>query len=250
MTKDLNPGLRGTTSRTSSLRRIDPNFTSSVLTQLNLGETEYDALQLQVEKRMSDWWSARVSYTLSYGRGNTSGSGSAASSGFQVLDDMNLDLNQGPVDTDRRHNFVVSGSTIIPRTGGLTVSYIARALSGLPFTIIDSTTDPDRNGSFAEPLESGSYSGSGEDAITVDFDSTRNGARGPGFFQLDLRVGYRLRLGEGRTLDVFGEAFNVTNRANFNSPSGDRRSTNFLRLTSLRSGALPTTGQFGIRLGF
>ncbi len=250
MTKDLNPGLRLTTSRTSRLIRTDPNFVSSVLTQLNLGKTEYDALQLQVEKRMSNWWSARVSYTLSYGRGNTSGSGNAASSGFQLLDDMRLDLNRGPVDTDRRHNVVVSGTALVPRTGGLTVSYIARALSGLPFTIIDSTTDPDRNGSFAEPLDSGSYSGTGEEAITVDFDSQRNGARGPGFFQLDLRVGYRFRVGEGHTLDVFGEAFNVTNRANFNSPSGDRRSTNFLRLTSLRSGALPTTGQFGVRFGF
>ncbi len=250
MTQDLNPGLRITTSRTSPIIRTDPNFVSSVLTQVNLGKTEYDALQLQLEKRFSGWWSARAAYTLSYGRGNTSGSGSAASSGYQLLDDMRLDLNQGPVDTDRRHNFVISGTAMIPRTGGLTVSYIARALSGLPFTLIDSTTDPDRNGAFQEPLESGSYSGSGTEAVTVDFESKRNGARGPNFFQLDLRVGYRFRFGASRTLDVFGEAFNVTNRANFNTPSGDRRSTNFLRLTSLRDGALPTTGQFGIRFGF
>jgi len=250
MSKNLNPGLRLTTSRTSPIIRIDPNFVGNVYTQSNLGETEYDALQLQLEKRFSQWWSARVSYTLSYGRGNTSGSGNAATSGYQLLDDMRLDLNQGPVDTDRRHNFVISGTAMIPRTGGLTVSYIARALSGLPFTLTDSTTDPDRNGIFQEPLESGSYSGTGADSITVDFESMRNGARGPGFFQLDLRVGYRFRFGESRTLDVFGEAFNVTNRANFATPSGDRRSTNFLRLTSLRDGALPTTGQFGIRFGF
>ncbi|MGE0043984.1 MAG: TonB-dependent receptor plug domain-containing protein [Vicinamibacterales bacterium] len=250
MTKDLNPGLRDTTSRTSTLRRIDPRFRAAVLTQINAGDSEYDALQVSVEKRFARNWSARVSYTLSYGRGNNGGVGNAPSSGFQLLDDMRLDLNQGPLDTDRRHNLVISGTTLVPGTGGLTLSWIARALSGEPFTITDSTTDPDRNGTFAEPLPSGSYSGQGEDAVTVDFDSKRNGARGPGFFQLDLRAGYRFGLGAERTLDVFGEVFNVTNRANFATPSGDRRSTNFLRYTGLISGGLPATGQIGVRFGF
>lgn len=250
MTKDLNPGLRDTTARTSTLRRIDPRFTAAVNTQVNAGKSEYDALQLSAEKRMSHNFSSRVSYTLSYGRGNTSGSGDAAISGFQLLDDLRLDLNQGPLDTDRRHNLVVSGMLLVPRTGGLTFSWVARALSGLPFTIVDSTTDPDRNGTFAEPLAAGTYSGTGDDSISVDFASERNGARGPGFFQIDLRTGYRLRLGGARTLDVFGEVFNVTNRANFGVPAGDQRSTNFLRQVDLASGGLPATGQIGVRLGF
>jgi hypothetical protein len=53
-----------------------------------------------------------------------------------------------------------------------------------------------------------------------------------------------------RTLDVFVDVFNVTNRANFENPTGDRRSTDFLNLTALRAGAVPTTAQFGARLGF
>ena len=48
---------------------------------------------------------------------------------FQVLDDLNLDLNEGPTNLDRRHNLVVSGMATIPRTGGLTVSWVARAMS-------------------------------------------------------------------------------------------------------------------------
>lgn len=47
---------------------------------------------------------------------------------------MNLDENEGPTDFDRRHNFVFSGSAMVPRTGGLTVSTVVRALSGRPFT--------------------------------------------------------------------------------------------------------------------
>src|SRR5690606_23531727 len=117
-------------------------------------------------------------------------------------------------------------------------------------TLTDSTTDPDRNGSFSEPLEAGTYNGQGEDAYEVDFESERNGARGPGFFQLDIRAGYRIAVADGMTLDAFGEIFNLTNRANFANPSGDRRQSNFLLLTDLREGALPRTGQFGLRFAF
>ena len=42
---------------------------------LNVGETDYDALMLQFDKRFSNNYSARVSYTLAHSRGNTSGNG-------------------------------------------------------------------------------------------------------------------------------------------------------------------------------
>lgn len=250
MTKDLNAGLRTSTSRTASIvRPMAPTFVSGVSQRINLGQTDYDALQTQIEKRFSNHYSVRVAYTLSYSRGNTSGSGIPTSS-FQLLDDMRLDLNEGPTDFDRRHNLVVSGTLLVPRTGGLQVSWVARALSGLPFTIIDSNTDPDRNGVLFDPLGAGSYSGQGQDAYSVDFDGGRNGADGPGFFQIDLRLGYRIGLAAQRRLELFGEIFNVTNRANFANPSGDRRSTNFLVLTNLRAGGIPRTGQIGLRFVF
>jgi hypothetical protein len=44
-----------------------------------------------------------------------------------------------------------------------------------------------------DPLPAGTYAGTGANAIEVDFDGARNGAYGPAFFQLDTRVGYRLR---------------------------------------------------------
>jgi Carboxypeptidase regulatory-like domain/TonB dependent receptor/TonB-dependent Receptor Plug Domain len=124
MLQDLNPGLRDTPDRTATLRRIDPAFVAAVNTPVNAGETDYDALQMQVEKRYSNNWSARASYTLAYSRGNTSGAGNPTS-GFQLLNDLRLDLNEGPTNVDRRHNFVLSGSTIVPRTGGMTFSWVA-----------------------------------------------------------------------------------------------------------------------------
>jgi hypothetical protein len=249
MLRDLNPGLRTTTARTSTLVRINPAFVGEVRQPINAGEIDYDALEVAIVKRFAADYSFRVSYTLGYSRGNTTGNG-APLSGFQVLDNLNLDLNQGPTDVDRRHNLVISGQALVPKTGGLTVAWVARALSGSPFTILDSTTDPDRNGTFAEPLPAAAYTSTGRNPFNVDSDGTRNGAVGPGFFQLDLRLGYRLRPGRDRSLDLFADIFNATNRANFANPTGDRRSTDFLNLVALRSGAVPTTAQIGVRMAF
>jgi hypothetical protein len=229
----LNPTLRATTSVTSpnvrqgsdTLRQINAAllqqyptsfrpFTGAVTTYDNVGETDYDALMMSVEKRYSNNWMARVSYTLSHSRGNTSASGIPASP-VQVLDDLNLDLNEGPTNFDQRHNFVVSGMAIVPRTGGLSVSWVARALSGQPFTIFDSTIDEDRNGTVSDPLPAGSYSGAGENAISVDNAGGRNGAYGPGFFKLDLRLGYSIGLAADRRIELFGEIFNVTESGEF-----------------------------------
>jgi hypothetical protein len=199
-------------------------------------------------------YSARVSYTWSDSEGNFSGTG-IGTSAFQVLDDLNLDLNTRPLGEDRTHNLVISGTAIIPKTGGLTVSGIARYLSGLPFNLTNNDIDADRNGTQAEPLAAGTYRGNAaEDAYEVDFDGTYFGARGPNYFKLDMRVGYRISLGNGRSLDVFGDIFNVTNRANFATPSGNMAVSNignFLNLTdTLQGNSNPRLLQLGARFAF
>ena len=108
------------------------------------------------------------------------------------------------------------------------------------------------------------------DGVTVDFEHGLNmcvrqlraalggSAEAGGIIETIPRVGYRLRLRGNRTLDMFGEIFNVANRANFDNPIttvlthpvADRRLTDFLQLRTLRPGAVPRTGQIGIRLGF
>jgi hypothetical protein len=250
MLVDLNPGLRTTTARTSPLVRVNAaNFAGEVRQPINEGAIDFDALEVSLVKRFASDYSFRVSYTLGYSRGNTTGNG-APLSGFQVLDDLNLDLNEGPTDVDRRHNLVISGQALVPKARGLTAAWVVRALSGSHFTLFDSTTDPDRNGTFAEPLPAGLYTSTGRNPWPVDAEATRNGATGPGLFQADVRLGYRLRPGTGRSLDLFVDVFNITNRANFANPTGDRRSTDFLNLTALRAGAVPTTAQFGARVSF
>jgi hypothetical protein len=248
---DLNPGLRVSTSRTATVNRVDPNFVSNVWEIGNYGWIDYSALQVQLEKRASRGLTLRGSYTYSRGRGNTA-SGQNETMDNQLLEDPRLELNEGPTSIDRPHVLSISGSYDVPRTGGLKVSGVFQARSGTPFTLIDSTSDSDRNGFTSnEYLPAGTYSGVGTDAMTVDYEGGRNGARGPSVAVANLRAGYRIRMLEGRTLDAFVDVFNVTNRANFQTPAGDRRvPATFLVLSAIDQSIPARSVQLNFRYGF
>lgn len=251
MNLQLNPLTRAGRDTTKNVAtRTNPSFpsTSSVLARVNAGETTYDALELQLDHHLGGNYQYRFSYTYSHSRGNTAAA-AAPVSDFQVGTDMNLDENEGPTDFDRPHNAVFSGSWRVPHTGGLTLATVARYLAGRPFTIFNSTDDANLNGINTDPLAQGKYSGSGLNSISVFNRGGRNGARGPDFFQMDLRAGYQIPI-RGLQVELFGELFNVTNRANFDNPSGDQSSPNFLILRALRDGAIPRTAQLGARVVF
>ena len=225
-------------------------FTTAVNQNMNVGELDYNALMLQLKKRYSNNFSAQVSYTLAASRGNTSGNGAPASN-FQVLQDLRLDANEGPTDFDNRHNLTISGTALVPKTGGLNLSWVARWLSGRPFTLTNANVDPDLNGIQAEPLPAGNYAGVGNNAYTVEnYTAERNGAYGPGFFGLDMRFGYSFRVGGQRKLELSADLFNMTNRTNFANPTGNQASAQFLLLTAYSTSYSPRKAQIGVRLEF
>ena len=250
MNLDLNPGTRANTARTTPVVRTNPIYpsSSSALERVNAGHSTYNAVEFQLDHHLGQTYQYRVSYTYSKARGNTSGSGVAATN-FQKLTNPNLDLNEGPTNFDNPHNFVFSGSWSVPRTGGLTLGMVTRYLSGDPFTIQDQNFDLDQNGILFDPLPAGKYTGSGRNPYTVFNKGGRNGARGPDYFTMDVRAGYRLPVVVAR-MEVFGEIFNLTDRTNFATPSGDRRSSTFLQLTALRAGGVPRTGQIGVKITY
>ena len=55
-----------------------------------------------------------------------------------------------------------------------------------------------------------------------------------------------------QAVEIFLDIFNITNRANFNNPSGDERvPSTFLVLTNLRGGGgFPRQAQLGMRYTF
>jgi outer membrane receptor for ferrienterochelin and colicin len=241
------------TAATAELAQTYPGFvpfTTNVNQFVNTGEINYDGLMLQLKKRFSQNYSAQVSYTYGSSRGNTSGNG-APGSNFQVGQDMNLDLNEGPTDFDITHNFTFSGTALVPHTYGLNLSWVVRKLSGLPFSLTNANVDSDLNGIQAEPLAAGDYSGNGTDSFTAkNAEAERNGARGPGFFEWDMRFGYRIGLAGNRRIEIAADVFNLTNYTNFANPTGNQANPSFLLLTAYNTSYTPRKLQIGARIEF
>ncbi len=269
LSPDLNIPFKRDTTRLGQFDRLDPfgilnaslapgeaPYVGTVrLRATKYGYSEYDALNVAAERRFANNWSIRGGYALGYSRGVVRNQGDTPE--FQVGTDMNLDRYRAPANVDRRHIATISGRMVIPKTReSVSLAGNLRMMTGEPFTVHDTTFDLDRNNIGLDPLPADTYNpfpAAGTYVMTgVKSDGGRNGSRGPGFMQLDLRGTYRLRLGGRRTFDVYAEVFNVTDHANFVNPSGDRRNpANFLRLASLVAvTGLPRQGQLGLRFGF
>jgi hypothetical protein len=257
LARNLNPMLRANTSRTGPITRLnafgllDQAYTERVWVMENTGYNDYDALNLSLEKRYRQNWSGRISYSLSKSSGTAENQNDKNT--YQTLTDLNLDQWAGPSQVDRRHVLTLNGRAEIPKTHGVNLSATARYMSGAPFTIINSAIDVNQNGELTDPSPAGTYSGTALNAMTnVENKGGRNGAIGPDYFQLDVRAGWHASLPNNRTVELFLDIFNMTNRANFDNPSGDERLTStFLVLTNLRGGSgFPRQAQLGVRLAF
>jgi hypothetical protein len=144
----------------------------------------------------------------------------------------------------------------IPKTHGLNLSTTIRYMSGAPFTIYNSAVDVNRNGELDDPVPAGTYSGTATNAMqNVEFDGRRNGARGPDYLQADVRAGWHHQIHGQKTLEVFLDIFNITNRANFDNPVTANRDlripSTFLVLSNLYGGGgFPRQAYFGSRFTF
>jgi hypothetical protein len=265
---DLNPGLRDDTTRTGRINYTDLEniagqlgispFVNPVFTRVNDGSSEFDGVNFSLEKRYSNRWAGRVSYAVGYARGNAEAN-QRGFNNYQVGADPFYDRNYGPLDGDRRNNIVLNGRVEIPKTGGLTVSAVARYMSGVSMTLINSAVDADRNGRLFDLLPAGNFCGVGLNSICVDNDGRRNGAKGPSFKQTDMKFAYRFRPGKDRTIDANVELYNLFNTVNFSNPGApndgasivDQRLPDFLILTALNGGnGQPRAVQFSVRFGF
>jgi hypothetical protein len=264
MLQELNPGVRANTTATGAVTRIYPTseFTASVQGLVNAGWFDYNGLQTSVQKRFSNHYQVRMSYTFSKGYGTARAPGATDSIITYTVDpatkvsDQHLDTFEGLGDQDRPHILSISGAVEIPHTKGLNLSGIWQYNSGGPFSITDQANDLNRNGQLMdEVVPAGSYSGnsSNPNAITVENKGGFNGARGPDFSLLSMRAAYRFRLpgnGNKRIMTYF-DIFNVTNRANFNNPTGNRMdAATFLIVRSIRNGGPTRTAQFNVRYDF
>ncbi len=207
--------------------------------------TDYNALELSLERRMAGRWSGRFSYTLARARdvGSTGGGTSTASKRFS--DDYNPRGDYGRTNFDNRHAVAAAANVRLWR--GLGAGAVFRYYSGYPVNeIVGSDTNGDRD-TLDRPVK-------GVDDLTRPIlspvDSTgraiRNGLEGQDKLILDGRLQYLWRV-ERNEFGLFLEVYNLTNRANFDNPTGNRSSANFMRPITVDS---PRTVQLGVRYTF
>jgi hypothetical protein len=210
----LAPGQTRTAAQANLLRPIGvPNRTGgpygipftgfrSLYLQFNGGRTEYDAMKLALNKRMSHRYLLQANYTLGRTRGDVDNFRLANSfvPGLTALDG-DRSYQWGPSDTDARHVFVLSGLYDAPL--GIHVGGVLFARSGFPYTGV-AGLDADGDG-FSSPT--GSFS-------DRPASSSRNSFRYPATVTLDASVAYVVRLSGAQHVEIRLDAFNLANRKN------------------------------------
>ncbi|HEX8493024.1 MAG TPA: TonB-dependent receptor [Pyrinomonadaceae bacterium] len=178
-------------------------------------KSEYTAMVLQFNRRLSDGLQVQANYT--YSKTTDTGQNSATFTFTNgPLNPFDLSLEPGRSNLDIPHRFVASavwvpgtpfglGDSKVGRAifGGFTISPIVTAQSGVPYTANISGSIP---GSI-----SGGITGSGAlGRIPILYE--RNAFRFPKLVNVDLRLSRRFRFTESVNLELLAEAFNLFNR--------------------------------------
>lgn len=184
------------------------------------GNSEYNALALQLQRRFARGWQFLMTYTFSKARDDRPDQtavvpGNAGDDAKIVFNQLNIRDDYGTADVDIPHRFVFSSVREFGRfqkssnkfiqalLSDWTFSSITQINSGVPYT---ATVGADLNN-----------------------DGNRFNDRAPGtvrnqfrtrvFWQSDLRITRSFRFGENMRLRLIGEGFNLTNRTNVLAPN-------------------------------
>ena len=196
--------------------------------------SDFKSLELELEKRMANRWSGRVSYTYA-----------VCHDVAAIVVDSNPRLDYGRSDRDNTHAFASSANVDLGH--GLGAGMVFRTYSGYP---INETVGTDVNGDGT----SNDRPQKGVNDVTLPIVSPvdsrgfaiRNGIHGQRKTILDGRFQYVRRMGRYQA-GFFLEVYNLTNHSNFGHPTGARNSANFMKVTTVDA---PRQGQLGFSLLF
>jgi Carboxypeptidase regulatory-like domain/TonB-dependent Receptor Plug Domain/TonB dependent receptor len=238
------------------------------------GSSDYNGLELAIERRFSRSYGYRIAYTLSKATDNAGEHLFTGGSPSFLQDARNRDSWQGPADQDTRHRIAANWILDIPVgtghshladgvagkiLGGFNFSGVVTGRTGRPFTVTQS-------GNNVGQLMTGlpNRVGDGNGAKTVDnwFDKTafqavasgtfgnagRNILRGAGLFNVDTAVQRRFALGNQTALELRWEVFNVFNSVQFGLPDSNISNNTFATIARLAGD--PRVMQFACRFVF
>ena len=215
MAIDINPRSGGTTGV-----RPMPQFARVLQTQ-PIGDMNYKALLVRLEKRLDRNYMYMISYTLANTQGTVNNIGPSST----VTDSAHLEYDLGPNNSDRRHTLVASGSFLLP--SDVTVGAVFSYRSTMPFSAIAGI---DLNGDAAiltdyVPGTTRNVFNRGNDAQAMAFvnawRATNNLPALPvsqintnEYYSLDIRASKAIRLPSSRKVEVIAQVFNLLNRKN------------------------------------
>jgi len=208
------------------------------------GNTSYNALQLDFNRRLTRGLEFRANYTWSKSLDlNSALTGAQANNQAQMILDRNdLRLDWGPSALNATNQGSVSATWMLPLwrnrrlLGGWQVNGIATLLSGFPFTPQiganrsgdGDTRNPDRpslNPAFTGPVVIGSPNQwFNPNAFVLPPAGTygdlgRGTYTGPGLASLDLSLAKNFAVAEKLTLQLRSEFFNILNHTNLGTPN-------------------------------
>ena len=271
----VTPGANGVAPTPINANRPYRGYTRIFVNE-TAGRSDYDGLQVALNRRGENKVSAGLAYTFARARGDSDSEDSSAS-GNLSQDPRNQDGEYGAQDFDRRHVLSVNYIVKLPELrkanglkryvlGGWQFSGITRYQSGRRYSITAGTNtaifgdqvtlranlvpgqDPNA------PPEGGRT-----DALwfnTAAFtrpatnqlgDSPRNVLGGPSLFNTDLSLFKNFRFGKRARLQLRGEVFNAFNRRNIRTIETNLTNARFGQVTAYQSQRI---AQLGARVSF
>ena len=255
--------------RTTQFSNPNPNFQSVILTD-NSATSDYHAMQVKFQRRLSRGWQALTSYTWSHSLDIAS---SDATSNFNTTASIAApNVDRGNSDFDIRHSFTVGTTYDLPFPsshemvhrifGGWSLQSFIFARSAPPVNIAGATfiaagvlLAPRPNLNAGVPLEiHGAQFPGGKIFNRAAFTAApagtqgnfgRNVLRGFGAWQADVGVQRQFQLTESVRLRFRAEFFNIFNHPNFGSPTNLLTSPLFGRSTQTLANSLGAGGANG-----
>jgi hypothetical protein len=263
----------GCAAKNVNLLRPYPGF-GDIILHANNATSNYNALQVSVNRRTTRGLFLGGSYTWSRNLGTASNDG-----GFFRIDGLDRFANYGPVGQDRRHNFTLNYVYEMPGlpsnnfllralTHGWQTSGFVHMESGSPFTpsfsitgesnqnLTGSYTEPARVSVIGNPLTGSDNPFNRLNALAFappvtggsrGLESTPNYLYNPWMNNWDMSVQKSFSFEKGVTLRLRADAFNVLNHTQF---SGINSSLSFNQAGQVQNLAYDANGNLVRQNGF
>ena len=165
----------------------------------------YEAGIVEVKKRFSDHFTLFGNYTFSKGFDTSTD----YNSDYGPQDPTNLNLDRALSEFDERHKVVIAGVFDSPWKqrilSGFQLAPIFSYHSGHPFNL----------------LAGGEVNGDNHTTNERPIGAPRDTGLGPNYYDFDMRLSWRYKIGEKADLQFTAEGFNIANRTNFASVNNE-----------------------------